>query len=463
MGAFSVLGVPVRVDPWFFLGLFFVYSWSGGERAGLVAAVALGVLTLIHELGHALTARRFGCRVAISLNLFVGWASYSAPKPLSRRQQIQISLMGPLSQLAVAWAGLAVIHTVFHRSKENVPLLELLLDLWQGLTWAGTIIAFLNLLPLWPLDGGHIVHNLLRAKLSDRTAMRTILYSTLVLMAVIIVLGLGARNGRIDVLAAERGRMGEAVLRLGSDSLLQALWGQIRVLPGNLLNLPWFLLIFTGLSTMQTLGAMKASERDTGWMTQERGRNAAAQRDPAEVQAASAELGGWSSGTLPQMPRRWSASPWLRAHVAYRVGDLGGVQAALAQVAAPGRRWVLPDPSNPAIRPLVGSLPSTLPVGDRVESLVLLDVLGHHSSATAFLDYANVLYAKFEDPEVLIRASIGLTRLGHFDDAMAWLRRGMLERPDAHRLATEPAFAPLHRRMDFQQLLTEVRSTPQPS
>ena len=36
-------------------------------------------------------------------------------------------------------------------------------DLWQGAVWAGIVIGLLNLLPLWPLDGGHILLALLQA------------------------------------------------------------------------------------------------------------------------------------------------------------------------------------------------------------------------------------------------------------------------------------------------------------
>jgi stage IV sporulation protein FB len=75
-----VAGVPVTVDPFFLIGLVLVWSWAGGGRAGLYAAVFVGVFTLLHELGHALTARRFGADSAITLNLLVGWASYASAR-----------------------------------------------------------------------------------------------------------------------------------------------------------------------------------------------------------------------------------------------------------------------------------------------------------------------------------------------------------------------------------------------
>ena len=109
MARFRVLGIQVQVDPWFLLGLFFVYSWSGGDQIGLFAALSLGVLTLIHELGHALTARHYGCTVSIRLNLFVGWASCASDRPLAGGSML-ISLMGPFTQLAVALGALGFVH-----------------------------------------------------------------------------------------------------------------------------------------------------------------------------------------------------------------------------------------------------------------------------------------------------------------------------------------------------------------
>src|SRR6187455_2383846 len=96
---FHLFGIPITVDPFFLIGLLLVWSWAGENQAGLFAALFVGVLTVVHELGHALTARRFGATSSITLNLLVGWASYAAPRPLTRRQRNTISLAGPLSQL----------------------------------------------------------------------------------------------------------------------------------------------------------------------------------------------------------------------------------------------------------------------------------------------------------------------------------------------------------------------------
>ena len=448
------------IDPWFFLGLFIVYSWSGGGRAGMFAAVFLGILTLVHELGHAVTARRFGCSVSIRLNLFVGWALYSSAQPLTRRRRILVSAAGPLTQLTVALVGLGVVYSVYHDKAralvETTRTGGIGLDMWIGLSWAGVVIALLNLLPLWPLDGGHIVQSLLGRWLPERRALRVAFVSTLVGIAAIAILGLMSRSGNFALLERESRRPGRAQATFVFGSLPGALWAAVRAFPAYVLTPPWFLLFFAGINTVQGLGRLNAAERGVD------PRIVTARLDgpvPGAAEAADAEAGGWRQHEHPRMPRGWSASPWLLAHLATRVNDEGGVQAALAQVVAPGRRWVPPWPGSDDLTPLVAKLPSPLPIGDPGRSAFLLKVLTYRTPPEQFLDYAGRLYQSCRDPEALFIAAGGLARHGLGDEAMAWLRRAATERPDPQRVAAEPDFATLHARADFQFLLSQLRAS----
>jgi len=459
MFQFSAFRVPVTIDPWFLLGLFFISQWSGGGRVGLIAAVALGVLTLIHELGHALVARRAGCNVSIRLNLFVGWASYSAARPLSRAQKIRISLAGPLTQLATGLLALSVVHTLFHQPGSNRQLWA---DMWFGLSWAGIAIAVLNLLPLWPLDGSHVVQQVLSKWFDDRKALRATLMISVAGLGVVLAIGLAGRNHSIAALEHERQRAIDGLYALTDTSLVSALWGQFRALPLYFLELPWFLLLFSGLATMQTLSAIKRQDRqvqDLQEMASGRGgptllRPMTPTTDPT---AAAAELEGWRTGHMPAMPKGNDPSPWLRAHVARTTGHVQGARAALMKVTADGGRWSLPDPVPAGTRELIDLLPSPPPVGDRARSLALLRVLAAYGDPKTLLDYANEVYKRFSEPEALYRAAAGLAQRGLPDDAMAWLRRAALERPDHTRIASDPAFVPLHSRLDFQQVLARTR------
>ena len=71
--------------------------WLAGSVAGF---------TLLHELGHAVVARRAGAEAEISLEFMAGFTSYHAKQPLSRPWTLAISLAGPLTHIA---AGVAVL------------------------------------------------------------------------------------------------------------------------------------------------------------------------------------------------------------------------------------------------------------------------------------------------------------------------------------------------------------------
>lgn len=456
MARFRLFGIPVTVDPMFLLGLFLMFSLAGGGRAGLISAAAIGVFTLIHELGHALTARRFGCETAISLNLLVGWASYSSSRPLSRGQRILISALGPLTQITVGLAALGVVFTQFHQrvvdERGGIGL-----DLWQGLWWAGVAIALLNLLPLWPLDGGHIVHELLATKLESRRAIRLVAMTTIGLVIALFLLSQIAKTSDTGWIGAERARGVYARQAIyWSNSVPDALWASVRGFPAEMLRMHFLLAFFAGLNSFRTLQSLSAADRaaQTPSAPGAPSPTRPVTATPADV-VRDEEL-GWMTHSVPTMPRGWVASPWLLADVGMQRGQAGEVQAALAQVVTPARRWALPDPTLPAVGAVLARLAEPWPVGDPARSVHLLRIAGHHASPAAFLDYAGRLYKAILDPEVLYVAAGSLARRGHPDDAMTWLQRAVTERRDFGRIVNDPDFAVLHHREDFRALLAAL-------
>jgi len=194
------------------------------------------------------------------------------------------------------------------------------------------------------------------------------LYVTILGIVAIVVVGAASANGD-GFLARERleGPL-RAARAIQDPSTISALWAQLRNFPTYLLHMPWFLLLFTGLATMQSFQQLKP-----------RPVVASAPGDSSFVEASviTAETRGWDEARVPELPAGWTASPWLRAHVAARRGDESGVQAAFAQLTTAGRRWVLPDPARAELGPIVERLGEPLPVGELGPSLVLLRVLAH--------------------------------------------------------------------------------------
>jgi stage IV sporulation protein FB len=163
---FRLFGVPVRVEPFFVIvavlfgiqlePLWRVFAW----------VVLVFVSVLIHEMGHALTYRVLGQRSAIVLHGFGGFTvpTGGGRRVLSKGRSIIVSLSGSVTQILVLavpakialetdWAERQQFEWFFDNGFNWWPVLDLLLfvSLWWGL---------FNLLPIRPLDGGHVAEEL---------------------------------------------------------------------------------------------------------------------------------------------------------------------------------------------------------------------------------------------------------------------------------------------------------------
>ncbi|HEY7073125.1 MAG TPA: site-2 protease family protein [Acidimicrobiales bacterium] len=164
---FRILGIPIRIEPFFFIvvALFGIRL----EPLWLVFAfVAIAfVSVLIHELGHAFTYRILGQRSAIVLH---GFGGFTVPQGggrqvLSKPKSIAVSLSGALTQiLLLGVPAYVALHSEWGRREHILwsfgdgsfswwPVLYLLyfVSVWWGV---------FNLLPIRPLDGGHVAETL---------------------------------------------------------------------------------------------------------------------------------------------------------------------------------------------------------------------------------------------------------------------------------------------------------------
>jgi Zn-dependent protease/CBS domain-containing protein len=163
-----IAGIRISIH-WSWLVVFALIVWSlastvfPAQNEGLsdaaylamavVAAVLFFLSLLLHELGHALRARREGMEIdGITLWLFGGVAAFRGMFP-SAGAEFRIAIAGPLVTLAlgVAFVALAVFLS--------------LADAVDGvLAWLGYVNVMLlvfNLLPALPLDGGRVLRSAL--------------------------------------------------------------------------------------------------------------------------------------------------------------------------------------------------------------------------------------------------------------------------------------------------------------
>jgi stage IV sporulation protein FB len=191
---FQLLGFPVRVTPFFWLAAV-VIGWNlaiGAGRAGgpnnpgqavflLLWIACMFLSILIHELGHSLAMRYYGIPSSIVLYHFGGLAipdSYSSfgrmQKFRRRENQLVISAAGPAAQLLLAAVVIVAVEAAGYRFADMIWPLDLFLvgsdkpligaivprEVLYFLAAPSILWALLNLLPVYPLDGGQISREL---------------------------------------------------------------------------------------------------------------------------------------------------------------------------------------------------------------------------------------------------------------------------------------------------------------
>lgn len=149
---FSLFGIPVRVHPLFWV-VSAMMGWSHDIRSVLVWVVCVFVSILIHEMGHALTANYYGWRPEVVLYSFGGYAQYIMGRGHSTGRSILVTFAGPGAGFILYAFILGAQKALENRGVEFSPYLrEALFDLKFINLWWG----LMNLLPVYPLDGGQI-------------------------------------------------------------------------------------------------------------------------------------------------------------------------------------------------------------------------------------------------------------------------------------------------------------------
>jgi stage IV sporulation protein FB len=180
---FTLAGFPVRVHPLFWLIAVLLGYSSGDIVQILVWVVVVFISILVHELGHALAFRRYGLSSQIVLHFAGGltipestyWGSRWATVALGPNQNIFISLAGPgagflFAALVIAGVILSGGSIITTRLLGFIPMPGFavlpfggnLLNMFvTALLWVNIFWGVINLLPVYPLDGGNVTRNVL--------------------------------------------------------------------------------------------------------------------------------------------------------------------------------------------------------------------------------------------------------------------------------------------------------------
>ena len=161
MVRFRIFGIPFEVGPYFWiLSAILGSSMAHGDRGLILLAIWVAcvfVSIVIHELGHALMARRFGITPVVVLH-GLGGTTYMAGSGLTRPQAILVTLAGPAAGLAL-WA--VIQYPVVNLLRQSAGVSYITLAAVEFLLFINLVWTLFNLLPILPLDGGLILRNLL--------------------------------------------------------------------------------------------------------------------------------------------------------------------------------------------------------------------------------------------------------------------------------------------------------------
>lgn len=171
LGRFA--GIDVRIHWTFLLLPVWIYFSNMAAGSGAVAAsvavlfvLAIFGCVVLHEYGHALTARRFGIGTRDITLLPIGGVASLQRMPRNPWQELAIAVAGPAVNVVIAmglFLGLPLLATLF--PSDMIAFLS-------KLAWVNVALVVFNMIPAFPMDGGRVLRATLALAMPHAAATR---------------------------------------------------------------------------------------------------------------------------------------------------------------------------------------------------------------------------------------------------------------------------------------------------
>ena len=173
-----VAGIDLKIHLTFFFLLIWVgfsTALSGGAATDVLSEVlfilALFLCVVLHELGHALTAKRFGISTQDITLLPIGGVARLDSMPEDPKEELLVAAAGPAVNVLISiliLGGLVVSGTF----AQNMNLSTLLDNFWLRLMAVNISLVAFNLIPAYPMDGGRVLRAILASRFENVKATR---------------------------------------------------------------------------------------------------------------------------------------------------------------------------------------------------------------------------------------------------------------------------------------------------
>jgi Zn-dependent protease/CBS domain-containing protein len=169
LGRFAGIDVYMHVTflmllAWMAIRYYLPRQSMGDVVSGLAFILALFVIVLLHEFGHALAARHFGIRTRDVTLLPIGGVARLERMPEDPKQEFLVALAGPA--VNVFLAGVLLLMLVPTAALTVVPEFRLVGgNFVSKLMWINVVLAAFNLIPAFPMDGGRVLRALLAMRM----------------------------------------------------------------------------------------------------------------------------------------------------------------------------------------------------------------------------------------------------------------------------------------------------------
>ena len=176
IGRFAGIDVYIHTTFLLLVAFFGFTYWQqtrtlSGTLEGIAFLLALFLSVVLHEYGHALTARRYGIKTRDITLLPIGGVARLERMPDKPLQELWVALAGPAVNVVIAGALFAGLWFGGHWQ----PLSSLSTasgNLFERLLVANVFLVLFNLLPAFPMDGGRVLRSLLAMRMPYARATR---------------------------------------------------------------------------------------------------------------------------------------------------------------------------------------------------------------------------------------------------------------------------------------------------